>query len=107
MQVEELVQEDSRVDRYPKLVKGESKVVWEWQGKKVYPMPFDNNKQGVGSPKCCLLIINMVLLLKMTSYLYLSKKKINMVLLLGQSLTWLYFVLQLNSHNIKNLRLTN
>ncbi|KAF8027243.1 hypothetical protein BT93_E0225 [Corymbia citriodora subsp. variegata] len=30
-QVEELVQEDSRIDRYPKLVKGESKVVWEWQ----------------------------------------------------------------------------
>ncbi|XP_021288248.1 uncharacterized protein LOC110419483 isoform X2 [Herrania umbratica] len=29
--VEELVQEDSRVDRYPKLIKGESKVVWEWQ----------------------------------------------------------------------------
>ncbi|PKI46908.1 hypothetical protein CRG98_032719 [Punica granatum] len=29
--VEELVQEDSRVDRYPKLVKGEQKVVWEWQ----------------------------------------------------------------------------
>ncbi|XP_042949587.1 uncharacterized protein LOC122281843 isoform X3 [Carya illinoinensis] len=29
--VEELVQEDSRVDRYPKLVKAESKVVWEWQ----------------------------------------------------------------------------
>ena len=84
MQVEELVQEDSRVVRYPKLVKGESKVVWEWQGKKVYPMPFDNNKQAVGSPKCCLLIINMVLLLKMTSYLYLSKKKIKMVLLLGQ-----------------------
>lgn len=32
MQVEELVQEDSRLDRYPKLVKGEAKVVWEWQG---------------------------------------------------------------------------
>lgn len=30
--MEELVQQDSRVDRYPKLVKGESKVVWEWQG---------------------------------------------------------------------------
>ncbi|KAL9422650.1 hypothetical protein AB3S75_034849 [Citrus x aurantiifolia] len=30
--VEELVQEDSRVDQYPKLLKGESKVVWEWQG---------------------------------------------------------------------------
>uniref|UniRef100_A0A7N0TZ40 Man1/Src1-like C-terminal domain-containing protein n=1 Tax=Kalanchoe fedtschenkoi TaxID=63787 RepID=A0A7N0TZ40_KALFE len=30
--VEELVQEDSRLDRYPKLVKGEAKVVWEWQG---------------------------------------------------------------------------
>ncbi|KDP22917.1 hypothetical protein JCGZ_01778 [Jatropha curcas] len=29
--VEGLVQEDSRVDRYPKLVKGDSKVVWEWQ----------------------------------------------------------------------------
>ncbi|TQD87286.1 hypothetical protein C1H46_027153 [Malus baccata] len=29
--VEELVQEDSHVDRYPMLVKGESKVVWEWQ----------------------------------------------------------------------------
>ncbi|KAI3469045.1 hypothetical protein Pfo_025708 [Paulownia fortunei] len=29
--VEELVQEDSRVDQYPKLIKGESKVVWEWQ----------------------------------------------------------------------------
>ncbi|CAI0418386.1 unnamed protein product [Linum tenue] len=29
--VEELVQEDSRIDQYPKLVKGESKVVWEWQ----------------------------------------------------------------------------
>ena len=24
---------DSRLDRYPKLVKGESKVVWEWQGR--------------------------------------------------------------------------
>ncbi|XP_043694084.1 uncharacterized protein LOC122644763 [Telopea speciosissima] len=29
--VEEFVQEDSRVDQYPKLVKGDSKVVWEWQ----------------------------------------------------------------------------
>ncbi|XP_077237169.1 man1-Src1p-carboxy-terminal domain protein [Tasmannia lanceolata] len=29
--VEELVQEDSRADQYPKLVKGESKIVWEWQ----------------------------------------------------------------------------
>ncbi|RZC93559.1 hypothetical protein C5167_003925 [Papaver somniferum] len=29
--VEELVQEDSRLDQYPKLVRGESKVVWEWQ----------------------------------------------------------------------------
>ncbi|XP_050242192.1 uncharacterized protein LOC126691169 [Quercus robur] len=39
-QVEELVQEDSRVDQYPNLVKGESKVVWEWQGKKAYPNAF-------------------------------------------------------------------
>ncbi|KAJ4951934.1 hypothetical protein NE237_028766 [Protea cynaroides] len=31
IKVEELVKEDSRVDQYPKLVKGESKVVWEWQ----------------------------------------------------------------------------
>lgn len=29
-----MVQEDSRVDQYPKLLKGESKVVWEWQGTK-------------------------------------------------------------------------
>ncbi|XP_021765709.1 uncharacterized protein LOC110730234 [Chenopodium quinoa] len=29
--VENLVESDSRLDRYPKLVKGESKVVWEWQ----------------------------------------------------------------------------
>lgn len=29
--VEELVQEDSRLDRYPKMLKGEPKVVWEWQ----------------------------------------------------------------------------
>ncbi|XP_071722353.1 uncharacterized protein [Rutidosis leptorrhynchoides] len=29
--VEDLVKEDSRVDQYPKLVKGESRVVWEWQ----------------------------------------------------------------------------
>ncbi|XP_038679640.1 uncharacterized protein LOC119980883 isoform X2 [Tripterygium wilfordii] len=29
--VEELIQQDSRIDRYPKLVKGETKVVWEWQ----------------------------------------------------------------------------
>ncbi|XAR54848.1 hypothetical protein NMG60_11030159 [Bertholletia excelsa] len=29
--VGELVQEDSRLNQYPKLVKGETKVVWEWQ----------------------------------------------------------------------------
>ncbi|CAH9086681.1 unnamed protein product [Cuscuta europaea] len=29
--VEELVREDSRLEQYPKVVKGESKVVWEWQ----------------------------------------------------------------------------
>lgn len=34
-QVEDLVKEDSRVDQYPKLLKGESKVVWEWQGKQL------------------------------------------------------------------------
>jgi hypothetical protein len=26
------VQEDSRIDQYPKLVNGDSRVVWEWQG---------------------------------------------------------------------------
>eukprot|EP00249_Psilotum_nudum_P012558 c23852_g1_i3 orf=959-1921(-) len=30
-QVELMLQKDSRVDQYPKLVKGEPKVVWEWQ----------------------------------------------------------------------------
>ncbi|VVB08163.1 unnamed protein product [Arabis nemorensis] len=29
--VEELIKEDSRIDRYNKVVKGEQKVVWEWQ----------------------------------------------------------------------------
>ncbi|XP_047338418.1 uncharacterized protein LOC124942053 isoform X2 [Impatiens glandulifera] len=29
--VVELIQEDSRLDQYPKLVKGDSKEVWEWQ----------------------------------------------------------------------------
>lgn len=29
--VEELIKEDSRIDRYEKLLKGEKKVVWEWQ----------------------------------------------------------------------------
>ncbi|MCO5580467.1 hypothetical protein L7F22_034335 [Adiantum nelumboides] len=29
--VEQMVSKDSRIDQYPKLVKGESKVVWEWQ----------------------------------------------------------------------------
>ncbi|KAK1267545.1 hypothetical protein QJS04_geneDACA000556 [Acorus gramineus] len=29
--VEELIQEDSRIDQYPKLIKGESKIVFEWQ----------------------------------------------------------------------------
>ena len=32
-------------------------------------MLFDNNKQGVGLPKCFLLIRNMVLLLGQVSYL--------------------------------------
>jgi hypothetical protein len=27
-----LILEDSRIDQYPKVVKGESKVVLEWQG---------------------------------------------------------------------------
>ncbi|KAG9452224.1 hypothetical protein H6P81_005128 [Aristolochia fimbriata] len=31
--VEELIQEDSRVDQYPMLVKGEQRIVWEWQVK--------------------------------------------------------------------------
>ena len=26
------MQEDSRIDQYPKLVNGDSRVVWEWQG---------------------------------------------------------------------------
>jgi len=29
--VEEFIQEDSRIDQYPKLVKGESRAVLEWQ----------------------------------------------------------------------------
>ncbi|KAJ0961755.1 hypothetical protein J5N97_029583 [Dioscorea zingiberensis] len=30
--VEELILEDSRISQYPKLIKGESKIVLEWQG---------------------------------------------------------------------------
>jgi hypothetical protein len=26
-----MVQEDSRIDQYQKMVKGESRIVWEWQ----------------------------------------------------------------------------
>ena len=32
IQVEGLVQGDSRIDQYPKVVNGESRIVWEWQG---------------------------------------------------------------------------
>jgi hypothetical protein len=32
-QIEDLVREDSRIDQYQKKVRGEMKVVWEWQGK--------------------------------------------------------------------------
>jgi hypothetical protein len=32
-EVELMVQEDSRIDQYQKMVKGESRIVWEWQGK--------------------------------------------------------------------------
>lgn len=31
-QVEDLIREDSRIDQYPKLIKGEPKVILEWQG---------------------------------------------------------------------------
>ncbi|KAE8724142.1 hypothetical protein F3Y22_tig00010865pilonHSYRG00025 [Hibiscus syriacus] len=45
--VEELVQDDSRVDRYPKLVKGESKVVWEWQVEGSLSSAGKRKKEGV------------------------------------------------------------
>jgi hypothetical protein len=32
-EVELMVQEDSRIDQYQKMVKGELRIVWEWQGK--------------------------------------------------------------------------
>lgn len=35
--MEELILEDSRIDQYPKVVKGESKVVYEWQGTNMAP----------------------------------------------------------------------
>lgn len=34
--VEELIQEDSHVEQYLLLFKGELKMVWEWQDMKVY-----------------------------------------------------------------------
>lgn len=33
VQVEKLILEDSRISQYPKLIKGESKIVLEWQGR--------------------------------------------------------------------------
>lgn len=36
-QVEEMILEDSRIDQYPKMIKGESKVVLEWQGIIFFP----------------------------------------------------------------------
>lgn len=38
-QVEELLLEDSRIDQYPKVIKGEAKVVLEWQGTNIPPLP--------------------------------------------------------------------
>jgi hypothetical protein len=38
-QVEELILEDSRIDQYPKVIKGESKVVLEWQGTNIFSTP--------------------------------------------------------------------
>jgi hypothetical protein len=35
-QVEEFILEDSRIDQYPKFIKGESKVVLEWQGTNIF-----------------------------------------------------------------------
>lgn len=39
LMVEQTVYRDSRIDQYPKLVKGESKVVWEWQVEGVLRSP--------------------------------------------------------------------
>lgn len=44
-EVEGLVQEDSRIDQYPKLVNGDSRVVWEWQGEGTLRTPTKDNKR--------------------------------------------------------------
>ncbi|GER43699.1 Ypt/Rab-GAP domain of gyp1p superfamily protein [Striga asiatica] len=49
--VEELVQEDSRVDQYPKLVKGESKVVWEWQAEASLGSSGKRKRSNVSTPQ--------------------------------------------------------
>lgn len=44
-EVERLVQEDSRIDQYPKLVNGDSRVVWEWQGEGTLRTPNKDSKR--------------------------------------------------------------
>ncbi|KAG0578524.1 hypothetical protein M758_4G026300 [Ceratodon purpureus] len=44
-EVEGLVQEDSRIDQYPKLVNGDSRVVWEWQGEGTLRTPTKDSKR--------------------------------------------------------------
>lgn len=76
--VEELVQEDSRLDRYPKLVKGESKVVWEWQGMKQCVLLFYVNRMLPSSLISCLFVIIIIMyntcsVLQMRAYLRKQK----------------------------------
>ncbi|BFI10135.1 hypothetical protein MPTK1_3g11430 [Marchantia polymorpha subsp. ruderalis] len=44
-QVERMVQEDSRIDQYQKKVKGEMKIVWEWQVEGAIRTPGSRKKQ--------------------------------------------------------------
>ncbi|KAI7751826.1 hypothetical protein M8C21_005847 [Ambrosia artemisiifolia] len=49
--VEDLVQEDSRLDRYPKMLKGEPKVVWEWQVEGSLRSSGKKNKDNINKQK--------------------------------------------------------
>ncbi|GBG80060.1 hypothetical protein CBR_g30426 [Chara braunii] len=44
-QVERLVREDTRIDEYPKMVRGESRTVWEWQAEGAVFSPTLRNRK--------------------------------------------------------------
>eukprot|EP00850_Spirogloea_muscicola_P015898 SM000125S26103 [mRNA] locus=s125:412120:412797:+ [translate_table: standard] len=45
VQVERLVRDDARIDQYPRLVKGQSRTVWEWQTEGALLSPLQRSRR--------------------------------------------------------------